>query len=153
MGWATVSDVEELTGTTVTAAQLAAAQAVIETVTNRTPAASGGMRDRDLDWLQKATCWQAVWQASQPGFLTRQGVEQVSQDGVSFRYRGAADQLLAPLAQRTLRNCSWMGSRSVRMAPRGPRGSDGEGVIPTPWTSVESWLHSGSDPETGWEDM
>lgn len=149
MAWATVADVTTLTGTTPTDPQLAAAQAVIEVHCNRTEAAADSFRLRDLVWLRQAVAWQAVWQAAQPGYETRQGIANASQDGASFAYRTAADQTLAPLAQRALKNCSWMGTRTLRSTNRRPRPTyDDLNQI-----AMGAFLHSGADPEVGWDPL
>lgn len=149
-GWATLQDVQDVTGQTVTAADLAAAQSVVETHVNRTPSANGGMRTRDLYWLKAAVCWQAAWMPFQPGYVGRSGVTGVSQDGISATYRSRADQLLAPLAQAAIGNLSWKGSRSIQVGRRRPRLADDEFLAMTD----TSWLHSGADPEeAGWAPL
>lgn len=155
-GWATAADVLAVTGSSPIAAPpatstgdgtLALAQSMIEDHVNRTPAADGGMRTRDLYWLKKAVAWQTVWLPSQPGVLSRVGTTGVSQDGLNATYNSAADILVAPLAQRALKNLSWMGTRSLRIGSRRPRIQDGSYVA-----STAAFLNSGADPEyAGWE--
>ena len=148
-GWATAADCLAITGITPTDPILALAQSTIEDHCNRTPAGNDGMRTRDLYWLKKAVAYQAAWLPSQPGYLARLGVAGYAQDGMSTTFRSAADQTLAPLAQRALKNCSWMGTRSLRVGSRSPRVPDGAlaGV------TASTFLHAGADPEIGWEPL
>jgi hypothetical protein len=148
-GWATTADVLAITGTATTDANLALAQAIVEDHVNRTPEAVGAMRTRDLNNLRKAVAWQAIWLAGQPGLLQRVGTTGISQDGLNVTYSSRADLLLAPLAQRALKNLSWMGSRSIQIRHRAPL--PGAGEFPT---TAAAFLHSGGDSESaGWEPL
>ena len=148
--WASVDDVATITGVTVTTPVLMMAQMIIETSCNRTYGGSGGMRTRDLTWLRAAVAWEAAWIPSQPGLLQRTGAQGVSQDGVSATFRSAADQWLAPLAQRALKNCSWMGLRSLRFGTRNPRLPDRALAGYT----AAAFLSAGADPDyLGWEPI
>jgi hypothetical protein len=155
MAWATLDDCEDITGsepgivpgvTTTAAGTLALAHSIVRTHVGRTEAAANAMTARDLVWLREAVCWQAAWLPGQPGLLQRVGVQGVSQDGLSAQYRSHADQLLAPLAQRALKNLSWMGTRSLRTTTRPARGD-----APEPGLTAASWATT--DPETGWEPL
>jgi len=130
MTWATVADVLTLTGKTVAQLDIAAASDIIDIYANRTEAASSSMGNRDLHWLNRATIWQAVFYADQPGLTTRQIVATHKQDGVEVDHAGRAftpreyPVVLAPLAARALRNLSWKGSRTLRTPPiKTPLGS------------------------------
>lgn len=119
--WATTADVQNITGETVTEAQLLQAEAVVEIYANRsTVLDTDSLSARDLDTLKKATCWQAAWQPQQPGYTGRQDVQEMQQDGARLTLgsapRGGAGHTvtLAPLAARALRNLSWKGDRSLR---------------------------------------
>ena len=148
MTWASTADCAALTGYTPDTATLALAQTTVETHVNRTPAAEDSFRLRDFDWLKRAVAFQAAWLASQPGYLARMGAANVSQDGLSSTFNSPADLTLAPLAQRACKNLSWMGSRSVQTRPRQPLPEFGA-LAP----SAAAFLHSGSDPEDGWEPL
>jgi hypothetical protein len=142
MPWATAVECADVTGSTPDDATLALAHASIRSHINRTEVeVTAVATDRDLEWLRDAVAWQAAWLPSQPGYLARMGADSVSQDGLSVKHNSAADQLLAPLAQRALKNLSWMGSRSLRTKPRAAR-SEGE------MQSASSFLTH--DPEEGW---
>lgn len=119
--WATVDEVAELTGATVSDVELRRAQAVIDIYSNRTAEASGGISKRDLNTLKQALAWQAEWMPSQAGYAGRTTVDSVSQDGQSVQYRSQSDQDLAPLASRALRNLSWKGNRTTRIPELGAR--------------------------------
>lgn len=113
--WASVPEVEEITGTTVTDAQLARAQTMIELRVGRTAAVTSSLRTSALRWLKLAVAYQAAWMSAQPDLFTRTEVEQVGQDGVNVRFRDRDAQLLAPLARRALKRLGWKGTRSVHV--------------------------------------
>lgn len=115
MTWATVAEVLDVTGASVTASVLSQASAVVTIYCNRTEAASSSMGTRDLHWLKQATCWQAAWQLEQPGWATRSRVDSVQQDAASVTYASESALTLAPLAERALRNLSWKGARTLRV--------------------------------------
>lgn len=137
-GWATVSQVTSITGVAVDAADVAYAQAVIETYCGRTfdgSAANDSIRPKDKVWLQKAVAFQAVWQVQQPGYFGRHSIKEVDQDGARVIYAGSAESnnsamvMLAPLAARAIKNLSWMRSRTIRVKPpsyEGPNDSYGD---------------------------
>lgn len=110
--WASAQQVINATGVTVTEAQLAQAQDDVEIFTNRRFSETPRIRARDLYWLGKAVARQAAWLVGQYGLETRLDASRVSQDGVDSHL--AEDALvMAPMAARALKRCSWMRSRSV----------------------------------------
>lgn len=114
--WATVADVLAVTGQGAELADVATASAVIDIYANRTESASSGLSTRDLGWLRSATCWQTVWQRDQPGYESRSVVTGYSQDGLTVSHASEWNVALAPLAARALKNLSWKGSRTLRVA-------------------------------------
>lgn len=84
------------------------------------------LRTRDRFWLKRAVAWQAAWQVDQPGYRERSTAKEVTQDGTKIVWAHAGDAanpaifMLAPLALRALKNCSWMKSRSDRWRPARP---------------------------------
>lgn len=148
MTWATVADVATVTGKTVTQADIAAASDIIDIYANRTEAASATMGARDLHWLGRATIWQAVFYAEQPGLTTRQIVATHKQDGVEVDHAGRAftpreyPVILAPLAARALRNLSWKGSRTLRTPP-----------IATPLGSRIDFTQEANDQFANWNNL
>lgn len=115
--WATIADVLSATGKTVVEADLLQGEAVVTIYANRTPAASAGMGARDLNWLKAASCWQTVWQMQQPGYDQRSSLAEITQDGMSIKYKHEWQISLAPLAARALKNLSWKSSRTLRYLP------------------------------------
>lgn len=122
--WTTTSKIRSITGSTVTEDDLAMAQGVIELYSGRTYAgsqANASIRPKDLGWLEKAVAYQAIWQLSQPGYLTRHAIKEVNQDGAQIIYAGSSEPnntaliMLAPLANRALKNVSWLRSRTIRV--------------------------------------
>jgi hypothetical protein len=114
MTWATVQDVDDLTGVTVTAEQLAMAQAIIEIHVSRTedvPVDTITMRD--LRWLMRAVAYEAAWLPSNPDLFTRIDHVTLLQDGVEVRDLPPDALTLAPMAKRAIRKLSWMKSRSI----------------------------------------
>lgn len=132
--WATVADVTTATGATVTDAQLAQAQSVIELRVGRTLASTTAndgvtskLRASALHWLKMAVAYQVTWMVAQPDLFTRSDVEGINQDGVSATFRGADGLTLAPLAKRALKKLKWRGPRSVQVESYFERGSFGLG--------------------------
>lgn len=115
--WATVDDVLDLTGKTVTASQLRQAVAMIEL---HTGAIEGVERvdtsERDRYWLKLATCYQAAWLSAQPDAFERNDVSSAGQDGQSAVFRADA-HTLSPFARRALKKLSWRGPRTL-ITPR-----------------------------------
>jgi hypothetical protein len=143
--WASISEVADITGQTITQEQLLSAQSVIEITTNRTMAASGFIRTRDLLWLKRGVAYQAVWMASQPDLFSRTALSEVSQDGFVAKFDSKASVYLGPLAQRALKNLSWVRSRSVRMQSAfidGDRAETAQNALGD--DSLEMWQDLGS---------
>jgi len=118
--WATVSEVADMTGETVSVSDVAAASAMIDTkagTSDDLPEEAVSTRDRNR--LKRATIWQAVWLASKPGLLTeREAVTQTSAAGSSQTRKSISANLYAPMALLELENLSWNGTRSVVVPPR-----------------------------------
>jgi len=145
--WATAADVADKTGVTVDDADVAQAQSVVEIYANRTFDATEGFSARDLSWLRTAVCWQAAWQSQQYGYAARQQASSVSEAGQSVQRSSRADVALAPWAERSLRNLSWKGSRTVRLRHVSePRGA---GRI---WTDAE-FLNEANDEAHSWDRL
>lgn len=150
-GWASTGDVRSITGESVTEDELADAQNVIELYAGRTYAGSkdnDSIRPKDKIWLQKAVAYQSVWQRTQPGYKARHAIKEVNQDGAQVVYAGSSEPnntafiMLAPLAQRSLKNVSWMRSRTIRVKPPswgGPHPSYGD--------------YKRNDEHSGWRPM
>ena len=115
--WATLEDVQNITGKAVTSEDLAMAEAVIEIYSNRTPMASATIGVRDLYWMKQATAWEAAWLPAQPGYTDRSKFKTMSQDGLSVSHDADWEHDLAPMAARSLRNLSWKGERTKFTRP------------------------------------
>lgn len=112
--WCTIEQVENLTGVTVTDSQLLKAQGVIETFVDVDPADPGDhLSTRDRNRLVNATAYQAGWMFEQIQLETRTDVENLTQDGQSFRYANPDAVVLAPLAKRNIDKLSWNTSGAV----------------------------------------
>lgn len=112
--WATVQQVINVTGVSVTDQQLAQAQDDIEIFSGRVYEDTPRIRQRDLYWLGRAVARQAAWAAGQFGLETRLDATQIQQDQVSTSLTGDG-LVLAPMAARALRRVSWMRSRTVHV--------------------------------------
>ena len=81
--WSSVTQVFDLTGVSVTEAELARAEAVIGISCGRdpdtTPLASLSVRDRS--WLGKVVAYQAAWMQAQPDMFTRSAVTSYGDNG------------------------------------------------------------------------
>lgn len=145
MAWATAADCAAITGVTPDAATLALAQASIEDHVNRAEDSTAALYPRDLHWLRRAVAWQAAWLPSQHDYLSRTGVQVLTQDGMSVQFRTAADQLIAPHAQRALRNLSWHGPRTVNLT--------GAGNSTYSQAADARWLNEATDDDHGWDGI
>lgn len=126
MAWTTEAEVLALTGRTVTAEQVAQAQAIIELFADTTPDADADQTTRTLRLLNRAVAWQAAWMATQIEVDARVDVQTLSQDGTSTQFANDDAQLLAPLAARCLNKLPWKRSRSVFTGNR--RGDRYDGI-------------------------
>lgn len=116
--WSTPAQALSWTGEEVDQPELDRACAIVElyagVVVEQTEASISAV---DRRWLAQAESYQAVWMRGKPGFLTqRETHTSSSADGVSVQRQAPADAMLAPLAARTLKNLSWLGTRTVSHA-------------------------------------
>ena len=121
--WATIEDVDEVTGKTVTAKERGIAVRSLEPIIGVIEAVDRpDISDRDRYWLKLATCYQAAYVLDNPDFFSRADVTSASQDGESANFRNVDAHLLSPLARKCIRRLSWRGlTRSKdRAAQRGP---------------------------------
>jgi hypothetical protein len=119
--WATVADVQHVTGKVVTEETLALASSVISTFSGAdVEAPADSITNVDRRHLKRATAWQAVWIPTKPGLITdRENAQSVTSDTQAIVREDRADHMLAPLARRELLSLSWVGTRSALI--RGPR--------------------------------
>ncbi len=140
MTWATGPEVTAITGKDTTPENLTLASSIIDTFSGADEEMpEDSITAIDRKHLKRATAWQAVWIAGKPGLIEqRENAESVTSDTQAITRGDNADGLLAPLAKRELASLSWVGTRSVRMAPPRPpvppnvdflnESSDGYGV-------------------------
>lgn len=149
MVWATAADVTAYTGVPLPAspdptAVMALANTVISGYANRTEAASAGISGRDLLTLKVATAFQAAWLVGQPDFLTRLNFRSSTVDGESIAFASEAQQSLAPMASRYLRNLSWKASRTLSIPDISVPSGGGAPTV--------NFLAEVSDDSSDWED-
>lgn len=105
--WASVADTLSITGKTVTGTDVAAAQAILESVIHRVWRDTDATR-RDYTWLRRAVAWEAAYVNEHPEVLTMMGIQSWSQDGMSFSVPPGGvtggKVYLAPLAIDALNN-------------------------------------------------
>jgi hypothetical protein len=112
MAWADAAYTLEITGVTVTDAQVLQAQAVIELFSGVIE--SYAIKGRDVRHLRMAVAYQAAWMKGQIDVTTRTDVSAVTQDQLSLTYANTEAPVLAPLARHALKRLSWKANRSVR---------------------------------------
>lgn len=116
--WATVADVDTVTGATVDAKAVRRAVSTLETITGLIESVDRpDVSDRDRHWLKLMTCYQTAFMIDNPDLFSRNDVTSASQDGESASFRNVDSHLFAPLARKAYRRLSWRGLRSI--APGG----------------------------------
>lgn len=112
--WATVPQVQALTGATVSALTLSMAKNAVEMTTGLIEDVERpDLTNRDRYWLRMAVCYQAAWLNAQPDYLERNSISSASQDGQSVTGGNADWLVLAPLARKAIKRLSWRGVRSI----------------------------------------
>lgn len=129
MGWATAADVLAITRMTVTDADVASAQFIIEIVADISSDSSfdagdpeqptGLISPKNLRLLKMAVAYQAAWMLAHPDVFTNIDSNDMSEDGLSLTYGNKDANVLAPLARKCVRRLTWMRpNRSLRVQPR-----------------------------------
>lgn len=120
MPWATVADVLDVTGETVSEASVRIASHMVDTkagTSDDLPADTITGRDRKR--LTKATAWQAVHIETTPGLLTeREASSSTGAAGTSDRRESITAVMYHPLAMLELNGLSWTGTRTEVVPPR-----------------------------------
>lgn len=120
--WASVEDVADVTGRTVTVADRGVAVRSLETVIGLIEAVDRpDISDRDRYWLKLATCYQAAFVLDNPDIFSRADVTSASQDGETAAFRNVDAHIVAPLARKAIRRLSWFGL--TRPRDRAPQSS------------------------------
>lgn len=112
VAWATVSDVQTLTGTVVDATRLGQAQGMIELFVGRTIESTQWLQASSLRWLRQAVAYQAAWMEAQPDIFVRSSVDTFGSRTDLVKWKPDA-QILAPLAKRALKRLRWKGTHSM----------------------------------------
>jgi hypothetical protein len=125
---ATPEEVNDITGKSVSSADIARAQAMVEDATgvDLSPDPLPAYYTRDLRLLKRAIIWQTAYLDDHPDLLSREpNLTSASTNGNSMSWGegGSAATLLAPLADMSLRRLSWRRSRSIPLvrAPDQPK--------------------------------
>lgn len=154
--WATLTDVTTLTGLTPTQAILDQAESQIELTTGvlANVILSPGMVlwPRDLEYLRRATAYQAAWLAFQPDAYQRSEVTEIIQDGIRLQPKEGTFTL-APFARRALSRLSWRGTRSISVATQGDKRRRNLNTLDDdlPWGSMDGeFSHTSSQ---SWREL
>jgi hypothetical protein len=151
--WCTLDDVVQVTGSTVTQAQLLQAGISIDVACARpyavdvAGAANQRIGSRDLYWLKTACAYQASWLSQQVDAMTRVDALAVQTGRRMLMLRDTA-LFLAPLARRAIQHVSWLKDRSVHVQsgftdPAGALGMDplsAAGDSLYPWSMDEGGM-------------
>lgn len=113
MSWATADQVSDITGVTVTDAQVTQAQFVIELFAEVTETYK--LKARDVRILRMAVAYQAAWLNGQIDVTSRTDVSSATQDEMSWTAAHEETNQLAPLTRQCLKRLSWKGPRSSRV--------------------------------------
>lgn len=110
--WATIDDVDDITGLTVTNRDIMRAVHTLETITGLIQALDRpDITDRDRYFLKLMTCYQVAFMDENPDLFSRNDVTSASQDGESAAYRNVDSHLFGPLARKAYRRLSWRAKR------------------------------------------
>lgn len=114
--WATISEVEDYTGVTVTQDQINIAQTMIEGLINRVWRSTDATSS-DYYWLSRAVAWQARFGSENPQLISIGNVTSLSQDGfsISFGSDAAANNrtMFSQMAMRMLNNLQGGGGNTT----------------------------------------
>lgn len=113
----TPETVLNVTGATVTAAQIGQATAIVELCMAVDLGNLANLRSTNRRWAVRAVCYQTAWMLGQPDLFERVDVTSMSQDGLTLATRDADSLLVAPLARKALKRVSWNRSRTVLVGP------------------------------------
>ena len=122
--WATVQDVQTITGFVVTQQQLLLSGFVIDAYSGRPYSFTGpdgtvfnwneNVGDADAYWMKLAVCFQAAWMTAQPDMYTRLDLANLPAKGRPLTLNPGA-LALGPLTQKALGRVSWLRSRALHV--------------------------------------
>lgn len=114
--YASPADVLNLTGSTVTPAQIGQAQAIVELYCNRFEEAAEHFSAKDERILKLATAYQCAFMAQNNVFTTGD-LESLAQGDLAVTWKNSAassdSKVIAPLAKKALAQLSWNRTRSI----------------------------------------
>jgi hypothetical protein len=114
--FASITDVQTITGVIVTDVDRNTAANVIEMLTGLIEeVARTDISDRDRYWLKLATAYQTAFVAATPDFRERLAVSSYSDSGQSMTLMDRDAHILAPLARRAIKRLSWRGPRGINI--------------------------------------
>lgn len=122
--WATTTDVFNLTGVTVTDAEIAMAQGIIDLFSEVSTLSAfdgdgnstGIISRKNLRYLMMAVAYQTAWMQEHPDVFSNIDTSTYSEDGVSATQSNTSAHLLAPLARRALLRLTWLRpNRSIKI--------------------------------------
>ena len=131
----TPAEVETLTGSTVTEANITVASSIVEVHAGRNQDVWPHLKAADARTLKLAVAFQAAWLTAHPDALTRMDVDSMSQLDQSITPRAAESLTLAPLARRMLKRLSWRGIRSVPLTTDFQRTTPSDDDVADPYWS------------------
>lgn len=131
MAWATVAETLTYTGITVTTAEVAQAQFIVELFSDVTEDST--ISTKNLRMLKMAVAYQAAFVTDHPDLFTHVDVSTMLQDGVQFTQGHENAMVLAPLARRAINRLSWRRNRSIKIRKprRGIRRMGYMGALPS----------------------
>lgn len=141
--WATVTDVLNITGQTITGTQLVQAQAIIDMAAGRTYLAAPRTGTRDAYWLKLAVAYQGAWMTGQPDIFSRLDIQALPGTGRPVPL-GPNAIMIAPMAKWALKRVSWLKTRSVHilspyvdgLSPVSPDASSSANDFYESWTGM-----------------
>ncbi|WP_330264664.1 hypothetical protein [Streptomyces griseorubiginosus] len=135
--YASISDVDEITGVSVDLSTLKKAQAVIETASGRPEELVTDTTD--LIWLKKATAYQCAYMEEDPTSVFEQPNLESYSHGDDKMVVGDKPLWLAPMAQKAIGNLSWHRSRVVSSEPFNYRKELWRQDMQTAWMRDRWW--------------
>ncbi len=137
MAWATVAETFTYTGITVTEAEVAQAQFIVELFSDTTEDASdeGLISTKNLRFLKMAVAYQAAWITEHPDLFTHVDVSTMLQDGLQFTRGHENAMLLAPFARRAINRLSWKRNRNIKV--RRPKRNTMRGLKTLEWMNAQ----------------
>lgn len=146
MSWATTTDVLNMTGETVTEAEVTQAQYLVELFADVTEDSDSFIATKNLRLLKQAVAYQTAWMVQHPDVFSVIDVTSATQDGMSWLIGNPGSAVMAPLARMAIARLSWKRNRSIYIRPMGGR----QNYIPNNLNTTNSDL---DDRRTDWQPL